>query len=100
MSYTKYYWFGHVKRTIEQYPNGLSDGTVQSAIAKGAIEKAITETYKMTDGADRVKLVEMVYFKKVCTLDGASMKLHISYRTAVRWSHKFIYLVADKMGYM
>ena len=36
MSKSKYSWFFPVKRTIEQYPDGLLDGTVQSCIAKGA----------------------------------------------------------------
>lgn len=101
MSRPKHYWYGHIKRTISRYPNGLNDGSVQSCIAKGAIEKALDDTYtRYPDGELRVKLIESVCFKKTHTVDGAADMLFISKRTAVRWMHSFIYSVARKMGYM
>lgn len=50
------------------------------------------------NGHLRVKLVEMVYFKRTHTLEGVCQVLHISYGTAKNYNHDFLCCVAKNFG--
>lgn len=50
------------------------------------------------NGYLRVKLVEMVYFKRTHTLEGVCQVLHISYGTAKNYNHDFLCCVAKNFG--
>lgn len=63
-----------------------------------AVEAAIQVTRAMKDGALRLELIRLVFWKRTHTLEGAAMKLHISYRSAQRKTCQFIWLVGEKMG--
>lgn len=63
-----------------------------------AVEKAIRTTRRKRDGALRVKLIELVYFRKSHTLYGASTQVHVSERTAQTWHGEFVRLVARNLG--
>lgn len=95
----RYYWYAHVKRTIERYPDGLDLKTNQGAIAYASISRVIEDTRKIQDGEDRVRLVKMLCWDKSHTIDGAASVLHISSITAHRWWHAFIYAVAKELGF-
>lgn len=100
MSRPKYYWYTHVRRTVENYPHRLQADTEQGRLALSAIEKVIESTKAMQDGEDRIKLINMLYWRKSHTIDGAAHRLHISNRTAWRWVKRFIYDVAREMGFI
>ena len=63
-----------------------------------AVQEAIKATRRMYGGEERIKLVNLVFWKRSHTLDGAAQELHLSERTARRWHTAFIYLVAEKYG--
>lgn len=63
-----------------------------------AVTKAIQTTRYMRDGAIRVRLIELVYFRKSHTLYGASAQVHVSERTARRWHSEFVRLVAQYLN--
>lgn len=50
------------------------------------------------NGYLRLKLVEMVYFKRTHTLEGVCQVLHISYGTAKNYNHDFLCCVAKNFG--
>lgn len=50
------------------------------------------------NGHLRVKLVEMVYFKRTHTMEGACQELHISYGTAKNYNNDFLCGVAKNFG--
>ena len=50
------------------------------------------------NGHLRMKLVEMVYFKRTHTLEGVCQVLHISYGTAKNYNHDFLCCVAKNFG--
>ena len=50
------------------------------------------------NGYLRVKLVEMVYFKRTHTLEGACQALHISYITGKRYNQDFLCGIAKNFG--
>lgn len=99
MSKPRYYWYDYVKKNLYRYPEQLHKlGTMQSRIAEFGIEKAIQETKQKQDGDGRIKMMEMLFFKRTHTIDGAADVLHVSRRTAQRWIKDFIYCAAKHIG--
>lgn len=62
-----------------------------------AMRAAIEDTEALPMGAERVALIRRVYWDRSHTLYGAAMCVPVSERTARRWNHKFIELVAEKI---
>jgi hypothetical protein len=98
MSRPRYYWYYHVKKTIEHYPHGLDRSTSRGEEDFRAVEKTI-DNRKMTDGEERLKLVKMLCWDRYYTMEAIALKLHISTITAHRWWRNFVYDVAREMGY-
>lgn len=63
-----------------------------------AVCRAKEATCALADGKDRLRLVEMVFFKQTHTLDGAAQEIPCSLRTARRWHRDFIRQVAKEFG--
>lgn len=86
---------------------GTSDPTAQTALRQlprqeqreyEAVEAAIRETGRMSDGETRLTIIELVFWRQSHTLEGAAQRTHVSYRTARRKQNDFVRLVAEKMG--
>lgn len=65
-----------------------------------AVRQAAEETANYRDGTFRMKFIELLFWKKTHTLEGAAMACNTSYRTARRWHTDFIMLTAENMGYL
>lgn len=63
-----------------------------------AVARAISDTLRMPDGTRRLALMELVFWDRSHTLYGASLVLHVSKRTAIRWHGTFIKMVARNFG--
>ena len=64
-----------------------------------AVRKAVEAAGSISgNGHLRVKLVEMVYFKRSHTLEGACQTLHISYVTGKRYNQDFLCGIAKNFG--
>lgn len=65
--------------------------------------KAVYEALEALEGVQesekRIEIINLVYWRRSHTLQGAAIKCHVSYRTARRWNTEFIYLVAEKYGF-
>lgn len=96
----KHYWFGNVVNMVKRYPAIKNEGSIQSALFTMAIEKTLKEIEGKKDAESILELVDLLYFSKTCTMDGAALKLNISRRTAQRWSSDFIYSVGKNAGYV
>lgn len=59
-----------------------------------AVRSTIQLTERLRTGKDRLKLIDMVFWKGTHTLSGAALALNISYDTAVDYHGDFIMLVA------
>lgn len=59
-----------------------------------AVRQSILVTQQMRTGAERLKLIEMVFWKNSHTLQGAAMVNHISYDTAIDYHGDFIMITA------
>ena len=64
-----------------------------------AVRKAVEAAGAVPgNGNLRVKLVEMVYFKRTHTLEGVCHALHISYGTAKNYNNEFLCGIAKNFG--
>ena len=112
MSRPHYGWWGYVKDIIRRYPtlceqekalhetcispdlNGMprGSGTPTDPVADAALT--------LDTGQERLQVIRCVFWDKTHTLEGAAMKLHISYVTARRWHGEFIKKVAYFFGFL
>ena len=62
-----------------------------------AVRKAIEETCNRypKNSADRLKIIEMVYFDRLYNISGAAMRIPCHPNTAIRWQGDFIRLVSE-----
>ena len=86
---------------------GASRGTEDIAIRElpytkqreyEAVKRAVAATERMTAGLDRLKVIDLVFWKRSHTLDGAALVIPCSYMTARRYHAEFIMLVASFYG--
>ena len=62
-----------------------------------AVEQAVVISSQLTSGPSRVKLVEMVYFTRRFTVEGAAMQIPCSVQTAKVWNSDFLLLVWSRL---
>lgn len=99
MSKPRYPWWSYVKAIIRQYPS--LKGKEVSGISlreKTAVEASIAETERMRNGAERLAVVDMVFWANTHTLSGAALKVACHYDTARHWHTEFICCVAKNFG--
>ena len=94
MSKPRYGWWGYAKWMIRSYKSG----TLMTREEVAAVEAAIEETKQLIDGAERLRLIDLVLWKRTHTLQGAAMAVYVSERTAQEWHRQFIRLVGQKRG--
>lgn len=97
MSKPRYPWWGYVKAIIRRYdPSGKWDGIEKKE--NDSVLDAVAETRDMPDGEERMKLVQLIFWEKTHTLEGAALEINCSERTARRWHTDFIKCVARHYG--
>lgn len=55
-----------------------------------AVEQALSVIADFSNGPNRVKLVELVYFTRRYTVEGAAMQIPISVRQAYQWNDEYL----------
>lgn len=63
-----------------------------------AVTQAIELTKKRQNGTDRLALIDLVFWKGTHNLEGAALKLYVSYETARRYHGDFLRLVGFCRG--
>ena len=79
-------WWSYVKTVVRRYP-----GTPE----REAIAAAINE---FSGKPDILHFVDLLYWKRSCSMYGAAEICHISYATARNWNRAFLKCVAHHMG--
>lgn len=62
-----------------------------------AVEQAVSISSNLTSGLSRVKLIELVYFQRRYTIEGAAMQIPCSVQTAWTWNNDFLLLVWSRL---
>lgn len=94
MSKPRYGWWPYAKWMIRSYKGG---GLMTKA-ERAAVEAAVKETEQLADGGERLRLIDLVLWKRTHTLQGAALACYVSERTAQEWHRQFIRLVGEKRG--
>lgn len=94
MSNPRYGWWSYAKWMIRSYKGG----GLMTKDELAAVKDAIEETEQLVDGAERLRLIDLVLWKRTHTLQGAAMAVYVSERTAQEWHRQFIRLVGQKRG--
>lgn len=65
------------------------------------LERAVAAVEHVTGrlSPERLRLVELVYWRGTHTIEGAAAALHVSRRTAYRWANEILTAVALELGY-
>ena len=63
-----------------------------------AVSWAVQTTREMPNGTERLRLIDLLFWRRTHTMQGAALKLHISYRTARRRRREFLRLVEEKLN--
>lgn len=92
MSRPRYWWFPVIQKILRRYPKQLEvDNTPQGTLEMKMIKEAIQETsIKYENSEERLAFIEMLYFSKTHTLEGAAYALYVHPQTAKKWNHDFI----------
>ena len=121
MKQTHEYWWSDVKGMIRNYPALKSQyrQDLQLSLFQNkepvphldcnslkikrkeyhAVDDAIKATMKYKDGAERLKMIQYVFWDKTgYNIAGAALKIHCSERTAQEWHRIFIRTVAKNFG--
>lgn len=87
---------GNIGRGVERY--ALRQLPADDQKEYDAVYQAARETMNAHfNGEERLRLIDMVFWRRTHTLHGAADVLHVSYATAKSWHNDFIVLVAKKM---
>lgn len=110
MSRPRHRWWGYAKNCVRDYP-ALRAAAEHARKPENrlrpedrrelrAVEAAAAETAALPDGPLRMELIERVYWKKTHSLQGAAMRVNVSYATAKRWHRQFITAVGRRLRLM
>lgn len=94
MSKPRYGWWPYAKWMIRSYKGG----GLMTKDERAAVEAAIKETEQLADSGERLRLIDLVLWKRTHTLQGAALACYVSERTAQEWHRQFIRLVGQKRG--
>lgn len=86
---------GKISRPVENL--ALRELSPQKQRKYNAVTKAIALTKKRypTNGADRLKVIDLVYFTQTHSITGAAVEIPCHFNTAAHWQGDFIRLVAE-----
>lgn len=103
MSKPRYGWWSYAKYMVREYPKLKREHLdCQLAPAKkaeyDAVQLAIEQTMGLQTGKERLALIDMVFWTRSHTLDGAAYALGYSSITAKRFHGDFLRLVGFYRG--
>lgn len=89
-------WWSYIKFIIIKYgrvrePNGELERRELEAV-----RRAIDETLHITNGRDRLEVINLLYWKRTKNVKGVADSMSISERTVLRWNGDFIRCVASE----
>lgn len=62
-----------------------------------AVSQALSISEHLTSGLSRVRMIELVYFRRSHTVEGAAMQIPCSVQTAWTWNNDFLLLIWSRL---
>jgi hypothetical protein len=91
-------WIGYVKHIVAEYPRLKGVDTPGAKRKRDAVEFAIAAVSGKPNAALRMKLLEIVFWRKTHTIGGAAMQIPCHVNTARIWQSDFLRLVAEYLN--
>lgn len=90
---------GYILNVIRMYPKlkTIDTPSKKQVFWKSAVESAILETEKLPDGLERLKIIDLLFWRRTHTMDGVAIHLHLSYETVRRRRRSFLRMVEKKL---
>lgn len=76
----------------------MDDLTGAASANYQAVLDAVTETERMADGENRLRLIKMLHWGGALTIEGAARAIPCGSATAKRWQRLFFVMVARNRG--
>ena len=95
---SEYIGWGFVKDIIREYSEITAHSCRLKPFQADAVKQAVDETKSFVDGTERLKLIDLVFWKQTHTLAGAACECNVSYDLAVIWHRDFIKAVGRNMN--
>ncbi len=96
----KYIGWDYVKAVLREY--GEYKNNPEKCRLKPfqieAVEKTLEEVKAMSNPDERLKMIELVFWERSHTLQGAALKVYVSYETAVLWHKKIVERLGVNLG--
>ena len=94
---SEYIGWGFVKDIIREY--GITAHSCRlKPFQTEAVKQAVEDTKSLVDGTERLKLIDLVFWKQTHTLAGASCECNVCYDLAVLWHRDFIKAVGKELN--
>lgn len=92
-------WWNYVKKILQEYPELIKKKpeklTHNEKRKIGAVNLAIAKNINEPNAEERIKIINLVYFKKTHAIYGAAQTIPCHENTAGHWQAEFIKWVAD-----
>ena len=82
-------WKKEAKKALRAYPKAKARGEDTSAI-----DIALDQQKAYYNGTERMRMVELVYFKRSHTITGAAMEVSYSPEAVSRWNAELVHAAA------
>ena len=94
-----YLGWGYAKKIIREYGIYQKDPTKCRIKPREveAVRNAIDRTERLKNGTERLKLIDLVFFKQTHSLNGACLQCYTSEITGRRWHTEFIKAVCENL---
>lgn len=89
-------WWSYIKFIIIKYGRVREANGELERRELEAVHRAIDETLRITNGRDRLEVIDLLYWKRTKNVKGVADSMSISERTVLRWNGDFIRCVASE----
>lgn len=79
-------WRKQARKALREYPAAKRRNGKEDLPVLIAVERALTMQGVYPNAAERRRMVEMVYFRRTHTMNGAALECHYSRETVQKWN--------------
>ena len=79
-------WRRQARKALREYPRAKKRAGDGDRVLIEAVERALWMQSIYPNAAERRRMVELVYFRRTHTMDGAAMECHYSRETVQKWN--------------
>ena len=86
-------------KALREYPKAKKRNAPEDQTIIRAVEEALADQKENENGAARLRMVELFYFQRTHTMQGAAMECHYSRETIQKWNREILSAVNMALKY-